>query len=67
MIMKQIKPGPGFTIFMLFFALALIDAIRLQDWLKVSFWVGIGVVFLLLDNKNNQQKVNESTDTKKPL
>jgi hypothetical protein len=65
--MKQIKPGPGFTIFMLFFALALIDAIRLQDWLKVSFWAGIGVVFLLLDNKNNQRKVNESPDTKKPL
>ena len=65
--MKQIKPGPGFTIFMLFFALALIDAIRIQDWLKVSFWIGIGIVFLLMDNMSSRHKANGAPDTKKPL
>jgi hypothetical protein len=65
--MKQIKPGPGFTIFMLFFALALIDAIRIQDWLKVSFWIGIGVVFLLMDSMGSRRKADRQTDTKKPL
>lgn len=65
--MKQIKPGPGFTVFMLFFALALIDAIRIQDWLKVSFWVGIGIVFLLMDNMSSRRKANGTPDTKKPL
>jgi hypothetical protein len=53
--MKEIKPGPGFTIFMLFFALALIDAIQIQDWIKVGFWLLIGAVFLLADNRGKQK------------
>jgi hypothetical protein len=52
---------------MLFFALALIDAIRIQDWLKVSFWIGIGVVFLLMDSMGSRRKADRQTDTKKPL
>lgn len=54
--MKEIKPGPGFTIFMLFFALALIDAIKIQDWIKVGFWLLIGVVFLAADIRSKQKK-----------
>ena len=65
--MPQIKPGPGFTIFLLFFALALVDAIRIQDWLKVSFWIGIGLVFLLADNIKKRKDANGPPGTKKPL
>lgn len=53
--MKEIRPGPGFTIFMLFFALALIDAIQIQDWIKVGFWLLIGAVFLLADSRDKQK------------
>ena len=65
--MAQIKPGPGFTIFMLFFALALIDAIQIQDWLKVGFWIGMGLVFLLANSTQKRRDANNSPGNKKPL
>ena len=65
--MPQIKPGPGFTVFLLFFALALIDAIRIQDWLKVSFWIAIGLVFLLADSPKKRKGADGAPGTKKPL
>lgn len=52
---KEIKPGAGFTIFLLFFGLALLDAIKLQDWIRVTFWVLIGLVFLLADSRGKQR------------
>lgn len=54
--MKQIKPGPGFTIFLLFFGLALLDAIQVQDWLKVGLWLLLGLAFLLADSWGKQKK-----------
>ena len=53
---KEIKPGAGFTIFVLFFGLALLDAIQLQDWIKVIFWLLIGGVFLLADSRGKQKR-----------
>jgi len=48
-IMK-IKLGSNFTIFLLFFGVALIEAFQTQNWLKAFFWLVIGAVFLLADN-----------------
>jgi len=39
------------TIFFLFFGLALLDAIRGGYWLRVAFWLGIGVFFFLADRR----------------
>ena len=49
--MKKIKLGAGFTIFMLFFGLAMLETIRTQNWLMVIFWLAIGILFLVLDNR----------------
>lgn len=49
--MKKIKPGAGFTIFLLFFGIALLETIRTRNWLMVIFWIAIGILFLLLDNR----------------
>jgi len=48
--MKKIKLGSGFTVFLLFFGISVIEAFESKNWFKVAFWVGIGVVFLLADN-----------------
>lgn len=48
--MKITNPGVSFTISLLFFGLALLDAIQTQDWLRVAFWLIIGVGFLAADN-----------------
>jgi hypothetical protein len=39
----------NFTIFILFFGIALLDAIRGGHWLRILFWLAIGAVFFLAD------------------
>jgi hypothetical protein len=48
--MKKIKIGTNFTIFLLFFGVALLEAFQTSNWLKAAFWLVIGIVFLLADN-----------------
>jgi len=43
--MKTIKLGAGFAVFVLFFGLAMIEAIRYQKWLEASFWIFVGLLF----------------------
>lgn len=40
------------TIFALFFGIALLDAVRGGNWLRVAFWLAIAAVFLLADRRN---------------
>ncbi|HEY9384707.1 MAG TPA: hypothetical protein VIP80_14440 [Gemmatimonadales bacterium] len=41
----------NFTIFILFFGIALLDAIRGGHWLRILFWLAIGAVFFLADRR----------------
>jgi hypothetical protein len=43
--------GTNTAIFLLFFGVAVIEAIQTQNWLKVAFWIAISLVFLLADFK----------------
>jgi hypothetical protein len=43
--------GPGLTVFILFFGVALIDAVRGGEWPRVAFWVTMGLVFFLIERK----------------
>ena len=48
--MKSIKLGANFTVFLLFFGVAALEAIQTQNWLKAALWLAIGLVFLMADN-----------------
>jgi hypothetical protein len=48
--MKKIKFGTNFTVFLLFFGVAVLEAFQTQNWLKAVFWLAIGIVFLAADN-----------------
>ncbi|HEY60886.1 MAG TPA: hypothetical protein G4N92_09450 [Anaerolineae bacterium] len=39
------------AIFILFFGVAVTESIQTQNWLKVIFWIAIGLVFLFADLK----------------
>jgi hypothetical protein len=54
--MKKIKFGAGFAVFIIFFGLAVIDAFRTRDWLRVFFWLVTGTIFLLADNMKRTSK-----------
>ena len=49
--MAGLKSGTNTAIFLLFFGVAVVEAIQTQNWLKVAFWVAISLVFLLADFK----------------
>ena len=56
--MMKIKLGANFTVFLLFFGVALIEAFQTGNWIKAAFWLAIGIVFLAADNlKKNEANV----------
>jgi hypothetical protein len=48
--MMGIKLGANFTVFLLFFGVAAIEAFQTGNWIKAAFWLAIGIVFLAADN-----------------
>jgi cell division protein FtsW (lipid II flippase) len=54
--MKQIKLGAGFVIFILFFGIALLEAINTRNWMMVIFWAAIGLLFFVLDNQRSSRE-----------
>jgi hypothetical protein len=41
--------GTNTAIFLLFFGVAVLEAVQTQNWLKVAFWIAISLVFLFAD------------------
>ncbi|MEK6827080.1 MAG: hypothetical protein AABX99_01185 [Nanoarchaeota archaeon] len=46
----KLKFGTNFAVFILFFGIAIIEVIQTKNWLKVSFWTAIALVFLFAEN-----------------
>lgn len=40
---------PAVTIFLVFFGMALLDALSDGRWQRIAFWVAMAAVFILLD------------------
>lgn len=49
--MNQIKVRSGFTIFLLFFGIALLQAFRSWNWVMIIFWLAMGLLFYWLDSR----------------
>lgn len=47
----------NFAIFILFFGIALLDAVRGAHWLRVAFWLAIGALFFWADRRRNTRSV----------
>jgi hypothetical protein len=56
--MKTPWPGSNSAIFVLFFGLAVIEALQSGPWWRLLFWVAVGVVFLLADLHANAQSAS---------
>jgi len=48
--MNKIRLSTNFTVFLLFFGVAAVEAFQTRNWLKAVFWLAIGLVFLAADN-----------------
>jgi hypothetical protein len=42
---------PGAAIFLIFFGVSLLDAIRGGPWYRALFWIAIGFAFLAMDRR----------------
>ena len=49
--MKVSDLPSGFTIFVLFFGVSLLEAFQGGNWLKAAFWLAIGLTFLLFESR----------------
>jgi hypothetical protein len=49
--MKKIKLGTNFAVFLLFFGVAALETVQTRNWIKAGFWIAIGIVFLVADNR----------------
>lgn len=47
---------PGLAIFVIFFGLALLDALWAGHWARALFWIGIGVVFVWLERARDRRR-----------
>ena len=54
--MRKLRMGTNITVFLLFFGVALLDALRGGHWLRAAFWFVIGLVFLLGDTIRQPRK-----------
>ena len=54
--MKTIRAGTVFTVFVLFFGVALIEAFRNEKWLMAAFWVLMGLFFVVADNIRSKKE-----------
>lgn len=50
--MRKLRFGTNFTIFLLFFGLATLEALQTANWIRAGFWVAIGSAFLYLDSSH---------------
>ena len=66
---QLLKIPASFTVFLLFFAMSVLEAFRIRNWINVVFWMGIAVMFLVADgfkvwklysNKDRSLKTQES-------
>ncbi len=55
--MRRLKLGTNFTVFLLFFGIATLEAFQTRNWIKAAFWLAIGIVFLLADNQRQDERV----------
>ena len=54
--MNKIRLGTNFTVFLLFFGVATLEAFQTRNWLKAIFWLAIGLVFLVADNLKKKRE-----------
>lgn len=41
--------GTGFAVFVIFFVISLLEAVRSGDYLRVVFWLAVGFIFWTCD------------------
>jgi len=52
--MKNIRIGPGFTVFAVFFGIAVLESFASGNILWIAFWLLTGILFIISDNMKSR-------------
>jgi hypothetical protein len=55
-VMRKLKFGTNFAIFVIFFGIATLEAFQTHNWLRAAFWVLIAIIFLYADSKDTSNR-----------
>lgn len=58
--MGNLRIGANVTVFLIFFGIALLDAIVSRHWIGVFLWVAFGALFLRADNRKGKMRLADS-------
>ncbi len=58
--MKKLKPGTALALSILFFVGAVLEAVFTQNWLWVTFWTVLGILFLWTDLRESRKNGSEN-------
>ena len=53
----KLRFGTNFTVFLLFFGIAMIESFQTRNWVKAMFWLAIAIVFLYADSKEQATRI----------
>lgn len=53
-VMKKIRIGPGFTVFSIFFGVAVLESFASGNILWIVFWLLTGLAFIISDNMKSR-------------
>lgn len=51
--MKNLRFGTNFAVFIIFFGVAVLDAVQTQNWLRVAIFAALAALSLWADMKKN--------------
>lgn len=59
-------PGAGITLFVIFFGISLLEALRGGHWIRAAFWLAIGAAFYALDRVRRDKTLGTKPPTGAP-
>jgi hypothetical protein len=59
--MRNFRMGDNVAVFILFFGIALLEAIRSRDWLSAALFLGLAVVCLRADGLKSRADEHHSS------
>jgi hypothetical protein len=57
--MRRLTLSENLTVFLLFFAMSVLDAIDSRVWWRVALWLGIALLFAVLAWRGERQRLRQ--------
>jgi hypothetical protein len=63
LLRRLLRIPASITVFLLFFAVSLLEAFRTRNWINVVFWIAIAVMFLIADGFKFRKLITKNVNS----